>query len=95
MKHTVVAQQDCACGNALLLRNLDHRLCSHERAARAAQRAVSHDVDAIVLAKVDNLLLGKAGVVLNLVDGGDHGGVGEELLEISLAVLFLVLHGYK
>lgn len=48
-------------------------------------------MDAIFLAKVDNLLLGKAGVVLNLVDGGDHSGVREELLEIPLAVLFFFL----
>jgi hypothetical protein len=31
-------------------------------------------------------------VVLNLVDSGDHGGIGEELLEIPLAVLF---HGKR
>lgn len=44
-------------------------------------------MDALFLAEIDNLLLGKAGVVFNLVDGGDHGGAGEELLEIPLAVL--------
>lgn len=48
-------------------------------------------MDALFLAKVDNLLLGEAGVVFNLVDGRDHGGVGEELFEISLAVLFLMV----
>lgn len=48
-------------------------------------------MDAVFLAKVDNLLLWKARVVLNLVDGGNHSGVGEELFEISLAVLFLFM----
>lgn len=42
----------------------------------------------VLPAEVDNLLLGEAGMVLNLVDGGDNGGVGDELLEVFLAVLF-------
>lgn len=48
-------------------------------------------MDALFLAEIDNLLLGQAGVVLNLVDGGDNGGVREKLLEILLAVLHHVI----
>jgi hypothetical protein len=71
----------------VLLGDLDDGLGREERAARAAERAVPHDVDALLLAEVDDLLLGKGGVVLDLVDGGDDGGVGEELLEVAFAVL--------
>jgi hypothetical protein len=71
----------------VLLGDLDDGLGSEERAARAAERAVPHDVDALLLAEVDDLLLREGGVVLDLVDGGDDGGVGEELLEVAFAVL--------
>lgn len=85
----MIAQQDSRRLDAVLLRDLDHGLGREQRAARAPQRAVRHDVDALLLAEVDDLLLGERRVVLDLVDGGDHGGVGEELLEVALAVLFL------
>lgn len=45
-------------------------------------------MDTVLATEVDDLLLGKAGVILNLVDGGDNGGVWDELLEVFLAVLF-------
>lgn len=45
-------------------------------------------MNSMLLAEINNLLLGKAGVVLNLVDGGDDGGVWDELLKVFLAVLF-------
>lgn len=48
-------------------------------------------MDTVLAAEVDDLLLGKAGVILNLVDGGDNGGVWDELLEVFLAVLFRLL----
>lgn len=44
-------------------------------------------MNALLLAEVDRLLLGKAGVVLNLVDSRDHGGLGEELLKVGPAVV--------
>lgn len=50
-------------------------------------------MDALLLAKVDNLLLGQLRVVLDLVDGWDDGGVGEEFFEVALAVLFLLWVG--
>ena len=42
----------------------------------------------LLLTKVDNLLLGQLRVVLDLVDGGDDGGVREEFFEVAFAVLF-------
>ena len=44
-------------------------------------------MDALFLAQVDNLLLGQRRVVLDLVDGGDDGGVWEELFQVAFAVL--------
>lgn len=73
----------------MLLGNLDDWLGSEQRTARAAKRAVGHDVDALLLAELDDLVLRQAGVVLNLIDGGDDLGIGgEELLEVALAVLY-------
>lgn len=84
---TVVAEKDGRGRDTLLLGNLDNGLSGHDRTASAAQRAVGLNVDALLLAEVDNLLLGKAGVVLDLVDGGDDGGMRQKLLKVSLAVL--------
>lgn len=39
-------------------------------------------MDALRLAKVDNFLLGKQWVVLDLVDGRHDGGLCEQLLEV-------------
>jgi hypothetical protein len=44
-------------------------------------------VDALLLAEIDNFLLGQRRVVLDLVDRGDDSGVREELLEVAFAVL--------
>ncbi len=84
----MVTQQHLSRRHTVLLSNSDDRLGSEERPARAAQWAVGHDVDALLLAEVDDLLLGERRVVLDLVDGGDDGGVGEELLEVAFAVLW-------
>jgi hypothetical protein len=84
----MITQQNSGRLDAMFLGDLDDRLGAEERAARAAQRAVGHDVDALFLAKVDNLLLRERRVVLDLVDGGNDGGVGEELFKVALAVLF-------
>ena len=81
------AQEDRGGIDALPLRNLYDRLCRQQRTARAAERAVCSDVNALLVAEVDGLLLGETGVVLNLVDGWDHVGVGEKLLEIGSAVV--------
>lgn len=72
----------------MLLSNLDYRLRAGDGAAGAAKGRVGHDVDVLVFAKVDNFLLGQLRVVLDLVDGGHDGGVGEEFFEVALAVLF-------
>lgn len=84
----MVAEQDSSSRNSLLLSNLDNGLGGHQRAACTAQRAIGHDVNTVFSAEINNLLLGEAGMVLNLVDGGDNGGVREELFEVCLAVLF-------
>ena len=81
------AQQDRGRVNTLLLGNLDDGLCCQQRATCAAERAVCGDVNALLLAEVNSLLLGQAGVVLNLVDGWNHGGLGEELLKVGPAVV--------
>jgi hypothetical protein len=48
-------------------------------------------VNTLLLAEVDNLLLRQTGVVLDLVNGGDDGGVRQKLLEVLLAVLYRML----
>lgn len=83
----MIAQQDGRRLDAVLLGDLDDGLGGEERAAGAAQRAVRHDVDALLFAEVDDFLLRECRVVLDLVDGGDDGGVWEELFEVALAVL--------
>ena len=83
----MIAQQHSRRLDPMLLRNLHDRLGLHQRPARAAERAVGHDVDAPLLAQVDNLLLRQGGRVFNLVDGRDDGGVREELFQVALAVL--------
>lgn len=86
----MITQQNSRRLNPMLLGNLDHRLSAGHRATGASKRRVRHDVDALLLAKVDNVLLGKLRVVLDLVDGWDDGGVREEFFEVTLAVLFIV-----
>lgn len=44
-------------------------------------------MNALLVAQVDDLLLRKAGVVLDLVDSGDDLCVREKLFEIFFAVL--------
>ncbi len=83
----MVAQQHGRRLDVVFLGDLHHGLQPHERAVRAAKRAVRHDVDALLAAEVDNLLLRQHRVVLDLVDRGDDGGVREQLLEVAFAVL--------
>lgn len=44
-------------------------------------------MDALLLAEIDNLLLRKAWVVLDLVDCRHDGSMWQELLQVSLAVI--------
>lgn len=44
-------------------------------------------MDAVGLGRLNDLLLRQGGVVLDLVDGGDNLGSGEELIQVLLAVL--------
>ena len=62
----MVAQQDGAGADLVLLGEFVDGLLLEQGAARAAQGAVGGDVDALGLAKVDNLLLRAVWVVLNL-----------------------------
>lgn len=91
MRLAVVAEQDSRGRNTLLLRNLDNRLGSHDGATGAAKGTVGLNVNALLLAEVDNLLLRETGVVLDLVDGGDDSRMRQKLLEVLLAVLYRVL----
>lgn len=76
------AQQNSSRGNATLLCNGHNGLSSEKRATGAAQRAVSGDVNTLLVAEVNNLLLGQRWVVLDLVDGRDDGGLGQERLQV-------------
>lgn len=78
----MVAEKNSSRSNSTLLGNSHDGLCGEHGATGAAQRAVGGDVNAVLVAEVDNLLLGERGVVLDLVDGGNNGGLGQELLEV-------------
>lgn len=76
------AEQNSSRGNAALVGDGDDRLGSEEGAASAAERAVSSDVNTLLLTEIDDLLLRQRGVVLNLIGSGDNGGLGQELLQV-------------
>ena len=65
----------------------DDWLRARQRGACAAKRTVSDDMDALLPAVVDNVLLRQGRVVLNLVDRRKNLAVGDELLEVTLTVL--------
>lgn len=71
----------------MFLGYLDNGSRRHQRSTSTAERAVGHDVNAFLITKINNLLLRKSWVVLNLVDGWDHSGMGQKLLQVSFAVL--------
>lgn len=73
--------------NPLPLRDLHDRLRREQRTPRAPQRTVRRDVDPFFLAEVDDLLLRQGRMVLDLVHGGHDGDLGEEFLEVTLAVV--------
>jgi len=79
---TMVTQQHRSGSNAMLLRHLPDLLVLEQRRPRAAQRTVRRDVNALLLAEVNDFLLGQQRVVFDLVGGGDDGGLREELLEV-------------
>ena len=79
---TVVAEKNSGRSNSALLGNSHNGLGSEHGATGAAQGAVGGDVNAGLVAEVDSILLGKRGVVLDLVDGGNNGGLGQQLLEV-------------
>jgi hypothetical protein len=83
----MVAEEDSRGRDTSLFGNLDDRRGGHDGTAGATQRAVGLNMDTLLLAEVDDLLLGKLGVVLDLVNGGNDGGVRQKLLEVLLAVL--------
>lgn len=84
---TIPAEQHRRGSDTPPLGHLDHGLRAHHGPARAPEGAVRHDVDALLAAQVDDLLLAEGRVVLDLVDGGGDGRVGEELVEVALGVL--------
>lgn len=86
-KHTMPAQENSRRSNTPLIRNLDNRRRRKQRTPRAPQRAVRGDMDALLFAEVDNLLLRERRVVLDLVDGRHDGRLRQEFLEVLLAVV--------
>jgi hypothetical protein len=84
---TVPAKQNSSRSNSALVGDSHDGLGSEQRATSAAQWAVSGDVDAGLVAEIDNLLLGEQGVVLDLVGSGDNSGLGQEFLEELDAVV--------
>lgn len=83
----MVAKENGRGRDALPLGNLHDGLGGHSGATSTAQRAIGHNMNAFFLTKIDNLLLGKIRVVLDLVNGGKDGGVRQKLLKVLLAVL--------
>lgn len=81
------AKQNGSRRDTTLLGNLDDRLRREQGATRATQGAVSGNVDTLLVAEIDNLLLGQRGVVLDLIDGRGDGGLGQELLQVLDAVV--------
>jgi hypothetical protein len=65
----------------MFLRHLQHTLILEQRRPGASQRTVSRNMNALVLAEIDNFLLRQQWVVLDLVDGGCDGGFCEQLLD--------------
>lgn len=65
-----------------LLGHLDNGLSSEERTAGTAKGTVGSNVNALLLAEVDNLLLRQGGVILDLVGGRDDCYLGQKLLQI-------------
>lgn len=86
-KRTVPAQQNRRRSHTALLGDSDNRLSCEQGAAGAAQGTIRGDVDALLVAEVDDLLLRQGGVVLDLVGGGDDARLGQELLQILDAVV--------
>lgn len=83
----MVAQQDGHRGHALLLSQLDDRLDGGHGAARAAERAVGNDVDALLLGVIGDVGLGELGVNLELDGSGDDLDRGQKLIDVLLAIL--------
>lgn len=78
----VVGEENRSRSNVVLLCGGDDTLVIEERRACAAERAVGGDMDALLLAEVNDLLLGQKRMVLDLIGGGDDGGLCEQLLEV-------------
>lgn len=76
----MVAQQYNCWSDAVLLGNLVDDLVLEQRATGATQGAVGGNVNALLLAEVDNLLLWQQRVILDLVGGGDNCGLRKQLL---------------
>lgn len=83
----MVAQQHGRGTSPLLLGNLHDRLSLHDGPACGAERRVCHDVDPLLVAEVDNLLLRQVWVVLDLVDCGHDRAMWQKLFEIAFAVI--------
>ena len=73
----MVAQQDCAGADVVLLCDFEDTLVFEQGRTSATERAVCSDVDALLLAEVDDFLLREQWVVLDLVGCRGDGGLRE------------------
>ncbi len=71
---TMMAQQTFKGSDTLLLSHLHNSLSGGDRAASATKGAVGDNVNALLLAELDNLSLGQVKVEFDLVDGRDNLG---------------------
>ena len=78
----MIAQEHNGRSYTVLLCNLINTLVTKQRASGATKWTVRRNVNAFLLAKVYDLLLWAQWVVLDLVDGGDNGSFGEQLLQV-------------
>lgn len=69
----VVTQQHGSRPNIVLLGHLEDTLVLEQRRSSAPERAVGRDVNALLLAEIDDFLLGKQRVVFDLVGCGCDG----------------------
>lgn len=83
----MVAEEHSRGRNAFLISNLDNGLSTHDGTTCAAKRTVSLNMDALLLAEVNDLLLGKLRVVFDLVNSGHDSCMRQKLFQVLLAVL--------
>lgn len=70
----MVAEKYGTSSDIVLSRNLCDRRGCHYWCASASKRAICHDVDPLIMTKLNYFVLGKAWMVLDLIDRWDDLG---------------------